>query len=101
MRRHLPERQKQKRLECSRDGKRTNWLSTRIARELFLGRTFPITTLVTTGSLFSPHERPDRKITSPRHGNKVTSVALPSRYIFPSALRTKTRVVENSVSGSS
>ena len=36
-----------------------------------------------------------------RHGCKVTSVTLPSRYTFPSVLRTKTRVVEDSVSGSS
>jgi len=36
-----------------------------------------------------------------RHGSKVTSVTLPSRYTFPSVLRTKTRVVEDSVSGSS
>src|SRR5215469_17152733 len=36
-----------------------------------------------------------------RHGSKVTSVTLPSRYTFPSMLRTKTRVVEDSVSGSS
>jgi len=36
-----------------------------------------------------------------RHGSKVTSVTLPSRYTFPSVLRTKMRVVEDSVSGSS
>src|SRR5580704_17280092 len=37
----------------------------------------------------------------PRHGSTVTSVSLPSRYTFPSVLRTKTRIVEDSVSGSS
>jgi len=37
----------------------------------------------------------------PRHGSTVTSVSLPSRYTFPSVLRTKTRMVEDSVSGSS
>src|SRR5215469_10012316 len=37
----------------------------------------------------------------PRHGSTVTSVSLPSRYTFPSVLRTSTRIVDESVSGSS
>jgi len=34
-------------------------------------------------------------------GSTVTSVSLPSRYTFPFVLRTKTRIVEDSVSRSS
>jgi integrase len=44
---------------------------------------------------------PTRKAMGPRQGSTVTSVSLPSRYTFPSVLRTKTRIVEDSVSGSS
>ena len=51
--------------------------------------------------VFSPQITLQRCPVALRHGSKVTSVTLPSRYTFPSVLRTKTRGVEDSVSGSS